>query len=439
MNETPLEWLVALLPMTLAAPVFALWARRFPPAERRVFAWVLAAHVLAAAAIVIVTRDVYGYGDMLKYHRTGVLIAGYVRADGSYFADVVQLIFHRESAFGFVDGAGTTTGTLHGISAILALLLFDSLPAACVAVALASASAKLALYSTFRERVHPTQRFRLAIALALIPSFVFWSSGLLKEGVAVAGLGWLVWAVAPWVGLRARAFSPRRFLVMTPAALAVALTKPYLLFPFALAAAASWYVARRRSSGLAALSPVRLTLAVIGAVGLMMALSALFPRYAADNVVEQASTLRELGATHSGGSTFQPVQLGGGGLFSHLVFAPLALVNVLFRPFLFEVRNPLMLVSSVEVTAVLVLCVRALRRGGVRRTISTVFSEPVMAFCSVYVVVLGTAVGLATTNMGTLTRYRSPMMPFLGLLLFGLAFVHPRPRAMRLRRVSAKK
>jgi hypothetical protein len=38
-----------------------------------------------------------------------------------------------------------------------------------------------------------------------------------------------------------------------------------------------------------------------------------------------------------------------------------------------------------------------------------------------FVVGLGIGVGLTTTNLGTLSRYRMPLVPFFGLLLMALA------------------
>jgi hypothetical protein len=86
------------------------------------------------------------------------------------------------------------------------------------------------------------------------------------------------------------------------------------------------------------------------------------------------------------------------------------------------VKNPLMLVSAIEMTVFLLFFLRALRRGGVRGTLSLVTRDPALALCVVFVIVFATAVGLATTNLGTLARYRSTMLPFFGVLLFGTTY-----------------
>jgi hypothetical protein len=279
MTSGPLEWVIAALPLALFVPLFVRAALRLPPEERALVSAAVALHVVAAVAMVLITREVYGYGDMLKYHRVGAMLAARARNDVALFGEVVRLVLQRQSAFDFVDGAGTATGTMHGLAALACLALFDSLPAACVAIALASAGAKLALYDTFRTRVHASHRRLLFIAIVLVPSYVFWSSGLLKEGFAITGLGWLVWSLAPVVGICGTSSFVR--LVPAPfAAVLIGLTKPYLLFPVALGMTAAWVVSRRAGW----FSPLRLGLALFIAIALVSVLSSLFPRYATEVV-----------------------------------------------------------------------------------------------------------------------------------------------------------
>jgi hypothetical protein len=43
-----------------------------------------------------------------------------------------------------------------------------------------------------------------------------------------------------------------------------------------------------------------------------------------------------------------------------------------------------------------------------------------MMFCATFTLALALGTGLATTNLGTLSRYRAPMMPFFFTLLLVL-------------------
>ena len=46
--------------------------------------------------------------------------------------------------------------------------------------------------------------------------------------------------------------------------------------------------------------------------------------------------------------------------------------------------------------------------------------DPFLVFCTVFVIAFGIAVGLTSTNLGTLSRYRSPILPFFAVLLLVL-------------------
>jgi hypothetical protein len=97
--------------------------------------------------------------------------------------------------------------------------------------------------------------------------------------------------------------------------------------------------------------------------------------------------------------------------------APLALGTALFRPFLFEARNAVQLVTALESTVLLVMVLQTIRRRRWSGLMQQVRTSPVLMFCLVFVLALALGTGLATTNMGTLSRYRAPMSPFYFILI----------------------
>jgi hypothetical protein len=85
-----------------------------------------------------------------------------------------------------------------------------------------------------------------------------------------------------------------------------------------------------------------------------------------------------------------------------------------------------MLVNALETTAILGLAIMAVYRNGLRGLLRRVSHAPLLMFCAVFVFGLALGVGLATTNLGTLSRYRVPFMPFFAILLLELAAVRGR-------------
>jgi hypothetical protein len=196
------------------------------------------------------------------------------------------------------------------------------------------------------------------------------------------------------------------------------LTKPYTLFPLILAIGGWLFASRGRR-------PVRTgykVLAVVVAVlGLFVAARA-FPEYSIDRLgasisVQQRNYSMDGGASVAMGDLDEMEETPG--LAKQIKYFPLALLNSLARPFLFEARNVAQLLSGFEMTIVVGLLLMLLvRRGGVRALFSEVTSHPALLAMATFVVSFSCAVGLSTGNLGSLSRYRVPAMPvYLGLLL----------------------
>jgi hypothetical protein len=145
------------------------------------------------------------------------------------------------------------------------------------------------------------------------------------------------------------------------------------------------------------------------------------------NIAESTEDLRQLGITHAGGSTIEPIAVGGGPL-RLLLTAPIGVATTLFRPMVFEIRNPLMIASALEV---LVFTTAAVRIGvrGFRRALMAIRRSWLNVFCVVFVVLFAFAVGVSTVNLGTLSRYRVPMLPFYAMALAALGDAAQRKRA----------
>ena len=103
-----------------------------------------------------------------------------------------------------------------------------------------------------------------------------------------------------------------------------------------------------------------------------------------------------------------------------MVYLPVALLTSLYRPLLIEARNALQFVSALEMTVFLLLTIRAFLRKGARGVWRALMAKPVLVMSAVFAIVLGIGVGLATSNLGALSRYRVPLMPFYLMLLLAL-------------------
>ncbi len=382
-----------------------------------VFLWLgLFVHILGTFALVWITRDYYGYGDMLSFFRLGGDAASYVMQEPSAVFELFKISLTMKGDIPFeMAERGDSTGAIVAITALLIVLLGKSLHAVSLVFSLLAFSGNYAIYLVFR-RVFPDQyRTRLLIVCLLFPSAVFWTSGILKEAIAIGGLGWLFFGAFRLVNKR---YLVGTFFVIFGGTL-VGVSKAYILFPFALAFGAWLFWRKAMSENSTILSkPIYIVIGIAIAVGGIIGLGILFPRYAPDQIIESTMTLQSYGTAQvTSGSSYQLIDPQDRSISGQLLSAPLALVSSLFRPFFFEVHNFLSAINAFETTLLLLCFLFTFIRRKPREVLRLISTSPTLIFCLVFVLAFGTGVGLATTNLGTLSRYRIPMMPFYGALI----------------------
>lgn len=159
---------------------------------------------------------------------------------------------------------------------------------------------------------------------------------------------------------------------------------------------------------------------IVGSIFFMqkIASSELASQYATQNILKaiesQQNTytvLQNSGSSFEAGSVDNSV----GGL---LKLFPLGIVNSLFRPFLWEVRSPIMLLTAFEALTFMWLTFLCFKYTSFKRFGQLLRGNPSLVFCFVYSVLFAGLVGMSTLNFGTLARYKIPALPFYLILLF---------------------
>jgi hypothetical protein len=418
------EALPALLVVMVGGGLALAQAVTFSRFELRLLLASFAAHVVAAIAQVVITRAAYGWGDLFGYTLVGQTIAATLRLDFEQYApEVLKLLFHQVPQIPVeVAGPGSSTGAMAATAGIIAWLTGGGPYTLCLFFGVCAYFGKVALYRAFRESFPERTHRGLLISAMLVPSVVFWSSAVLKEAAAIMGLGYVVLGI---VRIRTRAWLSAAMMILVGSTI-VALFKAYILFALTLAAGAFLYVGWSGGRSLA-VKPIYLAVGAGVAIGGVVGLGRLFPEFSLANFGEQAAYYQEAGQVVSGGSTYSLGDSTKTTLAGQLVFAPFALLSSLFRPFLFEARNAQMLANALETSVILVLAVAVFVRRRPADIWNTVARSPMLMLCLVFALVFAVAVGLTTTNLGTLSRYRMPLVPFLCVLLVVLR--HQAPRA----------
>ncbi len=423
------EWSVFVL-VSLGAVAVLMGCQTRIPREDRPYLWTcLVAHLISSVVLIWLTYDVLGGGDIEKYYYYGDRLAEYLWRDPWHWGpEFIGLILQDQDVrlpmdiFGHV---GSSTTSMIGMCAFLMAATGSSELGTGAFFSVLAFSGQAAMYVAFRGYFSGRYRTRLVVAILLVPSAVFWTSGVVKEAVAIAGLGWMVWAFYRW---QVRGRWKSAVVVGGMGTVMVAVAKSYVLFPFAIAAGVWWFWQRSlavKGSVAVAAKPLYLVGAAVMAVVAMVGLGALFPQYSLDSLAEETAELQYQGQRVEGGSSYAIGNPDETSLGGQLAFAPVALTASLFRPFVWEAHNAVALINGVEMAIILWCWVFILWRRGLHGTWRAVSQSPPLMFCLVFVLLFGLGVGLATTNLGTLSRYRVPMMPMYALILMML---YPRKR-----------
>lgn len=300
-------------------------------------------------------------------------------------------------------------------AAFFGLLSFNTYIVIALFFALVSFSGMWAMYLTFLK-LYPRLHKEFAIAVFFLPSVFFWGSGLLKDTLTIGALGWLFYGFYQGTIQKKNIFSS--IIIILISAYVIKTVKVYVLLAF-LPPALIWIFAenshRIRNAGLRfMLKPLLLAIGGVAAYFGATRLTEGDTRYDLNNIGERTKinaeylynlTVQQQGSAYSIGEF-------DGSIMSMIKVAPQAVIVSLFRPFLWETRNPVMLLSALEAFLFLYLTITLFYKTGFLKSIKFISAEPIVTFCFIFSLVLAFAVGTNSFNFGTLVRYKIPIMPF---------------------------
>ncbi|WP_277476774.1 hypothetical protein [Catalinimonas alkaloidigena] len=326
------------------------------------------------------------------------------------------------------------------VIALCSLLTFHSYAANALLFAAISFSGIWAMYRAF-YKLFPSLHKEFAIAMLFIPSVFFWGSGILKDTITLGALGWATWAIV-------RIFFERKGVVVAGIVLFLSLytiysIKIYIVLCF-LPAAILWVFlanAERIKSVIVRIMILPFVLLISGVLGYyaMLEIGEDNARYSLDKVSETAEiTARYLTyvGESQGGSVYTLGEDYDFSLAGMLRKFPLAVNVTLFRPYLWEAHNVVMLLSALESFATLLLTLWVIYQAGLVNLIRYLLAKPIISFCLLFAIAFSFAVGISTYNFGSLVRYKIPMFPFYLAGLFILRYLAQRKKIKPKRRTK---
>lgn len=288
-------------------------------------------------------------------------------------------------------------------------------------LALATFGGLWRLYRMFLSHF-PSYKRNLAIGILFMPSVVFWGSGLLKDSFTLAATCYFIVATNGFINKKQKIWSIIGMILSGAVILAV---KPYILlilFPGTLV----WYFYKRIQSIKNAyfryiLVPGIYVLIVGGSYGILTGLGDRLGKFAPDKAIQTAAVIQnDLKQDYYEGASFdigtiEPTFFGVVKKF------PPAVIAGLYRPFFWESRNAVMMLSGLENLFILSLTLYVFFAVRPRVTLGLIKQNPLLLYCIVFTLLFAFMIGVTTSNFGALVRFKIPLIP---LYMASLAVVY---------------
>lgn len=390
-------------------------------------------HILGGIALCIVYLFYYEGGDTISYmdttnalismigHRFDLgmsLVFGFFEGEPEpfyYYFDPSKMEMPSYTIF-----ADSKSLAVSRFSVPLAILAFKNYITTSVLLAAISYGGSWNLFVLI-ARIYPKIEKQLAVAILFIPSVVFWGSGLMKDTFTFSATCWFV--VGFYGAFINKEGFVKNFIILILSVYVLVSIKPYILFSL-VPGSLIWLSFSKLKAVKSNLLKILITPGIIG-LSLLSAnfflrqMSSSMGKFSMDNAIEQATLIQQdlIREEAYGSNSFNIGEYDGslGGMISK---GPIAINAALFRPYLIEAKNPVMLFSALENTYILFLTLSVIMKVGLLNIFKYLKNDPFLVFAFMFTLIFAFMVGFTTANFGAMVRYKIPMMPFFLCFLY---------------------
>ncbi len=303
------------------------------------------------------------------------------------------------------------------LSLIPSFLFFNSYICINLFIGFFALGGAIRLFKTFYY-FYPKLYRELALGCIFLPGVAFWSSGLLKDPYTFGAVGYITYAFLNIFIKKTNYFSSICWIIA--GAFILYFIKVYILLVLVMALLVWQFAEFNKLIENKVLRNffAAMTFAASIAVALLLmnylTSQEAAQQYQLDSFANNAELQRKQYAdiamntkdSHFEINTSNPVLMVVGGVSA-----------TFYRPFLWEVSSPIILLSAIESLMFLVLTLGFVFKRGLVKFFTIPFSEPRILMCFVFAFAFAIAVGTATANFGALSRYKIPCMPFYMIML----------------------
>ena len=329
--------------------------------------------------------------------------------------------FYARETHGII-GMGTEGGFIvEKLALVLSYISFYRYLVVTLFFAILAYSGMFKMFEAFNDMM-PGHDKQLALFILFFPSMTVYGSGILKDTLCMAAIGWLLYSSHQLIAKRN--YKPRYFIILLLCLTAIGFIKIYIIAAFIPAYVLYLIILLVKKIKNTLVRKLILPIMLLMATGTYFffqdGIDNALGAYSIDNifktVIEQqfiymTAEDAEEGSLFSIGQ-FEPT-LGG-----FIKKMPVGIVVTLYRPFIWESKKLIMLFAALENLFLLWFTLYVVYKTGFWKFLKTIANDPFILLCITFTLFFAALVGMSTPNFGTLVRYRLPLLPFFtcGLL-----------------------
>ena len=410
-----------------------LWFYRHSKSDDSIYKWFLKGFVIKVFGglfFSLIFVYYYGFGDSFEYYRGAVVFGD---AFFSSPSDYIDLLF-SESSYNHEGHLRQYTDSLAysnspeewfmiKLIAPLSIITFKSYITINLLMSFTSFYGGWKLFKVFSD-ILPKQKNYAFYSAFLIPSMIFWGSGLMKDTLTLAGINYLTYVL--YFGLVKGNF---KFVFLFGILFWFIVTftlKSYIIIAFLPTVILTFYfkyISTIESHFLRVIStPIIATFFIIIGFFSLNGLSETSEKYNANQIEYKVKGFHSW-HTSLGGSAYNlgDVEYSITGALKKI---PAALNVTFFRPYVWEAKSTVVILGALESLLlfsffIYVLIITKFKPFKVLKY--SLFLKSLIAF----VLIFGFAVGFTSYNFGALGRYK---MPVMSLFSFLLAYIYSKKK-----------
>lgn len=358
----------------------------------------------------------YGYSDSLNYFKGASNIWNATVQNPVYGLELIfkPFIECSDAAQSFGETIGNpifadNIVSMFKISGFIGIFCFGTYIPIALVITLLSFIGTWKIFLVFVEEF-PTHYKKIALTCLFAPSFLFWSTNIMKDPLCIYGLG-ICFSVL-YSLLKGRF----KLIMIVQVGIAIFLLlslKGYIFYIFCVAGFCSFYIHILSKINVKHIIFIRLQIIIMF---ITIITAAVIYR---DNITEILSSnllgevkVMQITQLDAGGSSYNITNIDDGSFFGIIRSYLLSLNVALFRPYLWEVPNIIALANALESFVIMIVSFYLLFKLKFFGFFKIALENRVLTFALIFTLLLAPLAGLVSFNFGTLVRYKTPVVPF---------------------------